>query len=251
MQDLKTGHLLGASPKAQFYGQIIGSLVGAVLSTAVYKMYVNVYEVPGPMFQAPTAFVWIFTARLVTGQGLPDMAWQASLIAGAVFVLVTVLRIVAASPIATRGQRGVSAPWRVFVPGGIAVAVGMFNVPSFTLARAIGGLIAWWWNRKHNARMTSSSAPDIDMDISNNETISNDDDDNNDPNTIADPNTNTSGGTSGEPATAPAMTSSQQQTKQADEVSSTVVVLASGLVLGEGIISILNLVLASAGVPHL
>ncbi|EHA18219.1 hypothetical protein ASPNIDRAFT_176338, partial [Aspergillus niger ATCC 1015] len=190
MQDLKTGHLLGASPKAQFYGQMIGSLVGAVLSTAVYKMYVSVYEVPGPMFQTPTAYVWIFTARLVTGQGLPPMAWQASLVAGIIFVAVTILRIVASSPIANGGRRDVTAPWKDFIPGGIAVAVGIFNVPSFTLARAIGGLIAWWWARGHS-------------------------------------------------------------NKEADSASSSVVVLASGLILGEGIISIVNLLLASGGVPHL
>lgn len=74
MQDLKTGHLMGASPKAQFYGQMIGSAAGAVVSAAVYKLYTSVYEVPGGIFQVPTAYVWIFTARLVTGQGLPDMA---------------------------------------------------------------------------------------------------------------------------------------------------------------------------------
>ncbi|KAK5019359.1 OPT superfamily [Cryomyces antarcticus] len=62
LQDLKTGHLLGAAPKAQFYGQLIGSAVGAVVSAAVYKLYTHVYEVPG-------GYVWIFTARLVTGQG--------------------------------------------------------------------------------------------------------------------------------------------------------------------------------------
>ena len=74
MQDLKTGHLMGAAPKAQFYGQMIGSAAGAVVSALVYKLYTSVYEVPGGMFQVPTAYVWIFTARLVTGQGLPDMA---------------------------------------------------------------------------------------------------------------------------------------------------------------------------------
>jgi OPT family oligopeptide transporter len=51
MQDLKAGHLLGASPKAQFYGQIIGSAVGAVISALVYKLYTNVYEIPGELFE--------------------------------------------------------------------------------------------------------------------------------------------------------------------------------------------------------
>ncbi|PYH79183.1 OPT superfamily oligopeptide transporter [Aspergillus uvarum CBS 121591] len=230
MQDLKTGHLLGASPKAQFYGQMIGSLIGAVLSTAVYKMYVSVYEVPGPMFQTPTAYVWIFTARLVTGQGLPPMAWQASLVAGVVFVAVTILRLVAASPIANAGHRGVSAPWRDWIPGGIAVAVGIFNVPSFTLARAIGGLIAWWWARRHAAAASSAStSPDADHPTAPD---------------AAD------GQTPRVPATHRPR-SAEQASKDADAASSTVVVLASGLILGEGIISIVNLLLASGKVPHL
>ncbi|KAI4201508.1 MAG: hypothetical protein LQ348_001645 [Seirophora lacunosa] len=93
MQDLKTGHLLGASPKAQFYGQMIGSAVGAIASAGVYKLYTSVYEVPGGMFQVPTGYVWIFTARLVTGKGLPHMAWQWALGAGCIFALLTVVRI--------------------------------------------------------------------------------------------------------------------------------------------------------------
>jgi OPT family oligopeptide transporter len=51
MQDLKTGHLVGAAPNAQFYGQIIGSAVGAILSAVVYELYVRVYTIPGDMFQ--------------------------------------------------------------------------------------------------------------------------------------------------------------------------------------------------------
>ncbi|GKZ30365.1 hypothetical protein AbraIFM66950_008866 [Aspergillus brasiliensis] len=234
MQDLKTGHLLGASPKAQFYGQMIGSLVGAVLSTAVYKMYVNVYEVPGPMFQTPTAYVWIFTARLVTGQGLPPMAWQASLVAGIIFVAITILRIVASSPIANGGRRDVSAPWKDFIPGGIAVAVGIFNVPSFTLARAIGGLIAWWWARRHSNKVAAGgpdpSTDDIQTNLSDSWTAE---------------------GRAGSSSGHHHQRQQQAAAKEADSSSSSVVVLASGLILGEGIISIVNLLLASGGVPHL
>lgn len=113
MQDLKTGHLLGASPKAQFYGQMIGSAVGAVVSAGVYKLYTSVYKVPGGMFQVPTGYVWIFTARLVTGKGLPQMAWQWALGAGCIFALLTALRI-----------KGQGKWWQAWVPGGIAVAVG-------------------------------------------------------------------------------------------------------------------------------
>ena len=86
LQDLKTGHLLGASPKAQFWGQIIGSAFGAVISACIYKLYTRVYEVPGGMFQVPTAYVWVFTARLVTGQGLPPMVGEWAAGAAAVFL---------------------------------------------------------------------------------------------------------------------------------------------------------------------
>jgi len=58
MQDLKTGHLLGASPKVQFYGQLIGSLWSAIISAGIYKLYTRVYEIPGPLFQIPTAQVF-------------------------------------------------------------------------------------------------------------------------------------------------------------------------------------------------
>ncbi len=39
MQDLKTGHLLGAAPSAQFWGQVIGATVGAVVSAFIYRLY--------------------------------------------------------------------------------------------------------------------------------------------------------------------------------------------------------------------
>ncbi len=116
MQDLKTGHLLGAAPKAQFYGQLIGSVVGAFVSAGVYKLYTNVYQIPGELFQVPTGFVWIFTARLVTGQGLPHMAWQWALGAGVLFAVGTGVRIWA-----------LGRWWHAWIPGGIAVAVGEFR----------------------------------------------------------------------------------------------------------------------------
>ncbi|EER42249.1 oligonucleotide transporter [Histoplasma capsulatum var. duboisii H88] len=240
MQDLKTGHLLGASPKAQFYGQLIGSLFGAVASAAVYKLYITVYDVPGPMFQVPTAYVWIFTARLVTGQGLPEMAWQTATIAGVVFAVITVVRIMGAK----HGKDGASAPWRPWIPGGIAVAVGMYNVPSFTLARAIGGVIVLWWGwverrqqeQPRSQRWWSSGNGAVD------------DDDGDDTNALP----------SGIQRSSAVKSNDGKQRvgkgigRDGDsDGGSTVVILASGLILGEGVVSIINLALASAGVPHL
>lgn len=73
----------------------------------------RVYDIPGEIFQVPTAYVWIFTARLVTGKGLPYMAREWSIGAGALFFCTTLVRAVS-----------VGNPWRAWIPGGIAVAVG-------------------------------------------------------------------------------------------------------------------------------
>ncbi|KAH7383273.1 OPT oligopeptide transporter protein-domain-containing protein [Pyrenochaeta sp. MPI-SDFR-AT-0127] len=181
LQDLKCGHLLGAAPNAQFYGQIIGSAVGAVLSAVVYKLYNNVYTIPGGLFEVPTGYVWVFTARLVTGTGLPPMVKEWASGAAIIFAVGTIVRVCGN----TRKQRGLSVWWVDFVPGGIAVAVGMYNTPSFTLARTIGGLISLWWRRWKGRSETP------------------------------------------------------------------IIVLASGLILGEGLFSIVNLLLASLNVPHL
>ncbi|KAI1127977.1 OPT oligopeptide transporter protein-domain-containing protein [Nemania abortiva] len=174
MQDLKTGHLLGAAPKAQFWGQIIGATVGAVVSAWIYRLYTAVYEVPGDLFQVPTAFVWIFTARLVTGKGLPYMAREFAAGAAVIFAVFTILR-----------AKAIGKKWHAYIPGGIAVAVGMYNVPSFTLARTIGGLMNWYWR----VRLGKDDTP--------------------------------------------------------------LIVLASGFILGEGFLSIVNLILQSSRVPHL
>ncbi|KAI7087372.1 oligopeptide transporter-like protein [Hortaea werneckii] len=182
LQDLKTGHLLGASPKAQFYGQLIGSGVGALVSASVYKLYTKVYSIPGGLFQVPTGYVWIFTARLVTGQGLPPRTPEYAGGAALIFALLTALRIYGNSIRNPDGSKG--AWWVPYVPGGIAVAVGMYNTPSFTLARTAGGVLAWYWIRWRGREETP------------------------------------------------------------------MIVLASGLILGEGLVSIVNLGLASAKVPH-
>lgn len=113
MQDLKTGHLLGASPKAQFWGQMIGATVGAVVSAFVYRLYTTAYDVPGELFEVPTAYVWISTARLVTGKGLPYMAREFAIGAAVLFAVLTALR-----------TKAVGKSWHAYIPGGIAVAVG-------------------------------------------------------------------------------------------------------------------------------
>ena len=71
MQDLKTGHLIRASPRAQFFGQLIGSCLSIVVTTTAYSLYQRAYPIPGPSFPAPTAYVWLGLARLLRTSRLP------------------------------------------------------------------------------------------------------------------------------------------------------------------------------------
>ncbi|KAI7897227.1 OPT oligopeptide transporter protein-domain-containing protein [Mucor mucedo] len=136
MQDLKTGHLLRASPKAQFYGQMIGSFASVFIATGAYLLYRSVYNIPGPEFPVPTAQVWLDMSRLVNGHELPSHVTEfvfAFAILFAVFVLIKELYP--------------KHSWTKFIPQGIAFAIGMYNPPAFTLARVIGGFVSHFWNK--------------------------------------------------------------------------------------------------------
>lgn len=136
MQDLKTGHLLGASPKAQFYGQMIGSFASVFIASGAYLLYRTVYSIPGPEFPVPTAQVWLDMSRLVNGHPLPPHVSEFVFGFAILFTVLVLLK-----------ELYPTKSWSKFIPQGIAFAIGMYNPPAFTLARVIGGLISYYWNK--------------------------------------------------------------------------------------------------------
>ncbi|KAJ2126137.1 OPT super [Coemansia sp. RSA 720] len=146
MQDLKTGHLLNASPRAQFAGQMIGSVFSVFVTAGAYLLYSRVYEIPGEQFPVPTAQVWLDMARLVNGHPLPA---HVTPVAIAFAVLFVVLPIVAALIGRSTDVHVKIGPWAVrrstvqrWWPSGIAFAMGIYNAPNFTLMRAVGAFVA-------------------------------------------------------------------------------------------------------------
>ncbi|OCF41916.1 oligopeptide transporter 8 [Kwoniella heveanensis CBS 569] len=182
MQDLKTGHLLRASPRSQFYGQMIGSLASVFVATAGYKFYTSTYVIPGPQFAVPSAGIWLNLARLLNNGHLPLHVVPFMISFGIVFGVIAALKAFKHNLPAS------SSPWLVrsinYLPSGIAFAVGFLNSPSFSIARLIGGYIAY---------RASKSSP-------------------------------------------------------TGETPLLAIVVASGFVLGEGVLSIVTLTMASAGV---
>ncbi|KAJ8503035.1 hypothetical protein ONZ45_g11223 [Pleurotus djamor] len=140
MQDLKTGHLCRASPRAQFLGQLVGSSVSILVTATAYLLYTRAYPIPGPSFPAPTAYVWLSLARLLRDGELPERSGVFMLASALVFGTVSALKTYA-----TRRQLSY-AKW---IPSGVAFAIGFLNTPSFSLARLVGGLIEYWYRKRH------------------------------------------------------------------------------------------------------
>lgn len=95
LHDLKTGAMIGASPKAQGIGQLFGVMAGATIGCAAYLVMI-----PNPAEQlmteewaAPAVVQWKAVAELFRDgiDHMPPMAVEAMMIAGAVGVLFSVL----------------------------------------------------------------------------------------------------------------------------------------------------------------
>lgn len=143
MQDLKTGHLLNASPRAQFIAQLIGAVWSIILSSVMYICYNKVYDLPNEQIRIPTAVVWIDCARLVSGKELPERALECSIVLGSIFGVLSLIKN-------CYSGNEISHRWTKYIPSGVAVGVGIYNVPSFTIARFIGGLTSHLWLKKRH-----------------------------------------------------------------------------------------------------
>ena len=79
-------------PTAQLFGQVIGSVFGAIVSSVTYRLYVSRFQIPGSFLQVPSAFLLVSTAKLVLGRGLPSGVSIFMLGFGMFFVAATILR---------------------------------------------------------------------------------------------------------------------------------------------------------------
>jgi len=134
MQDLKTGHLLNCSPRAQFYGQLIGSAFSSFFAVGAYYLYSSAYPIPGDLFQVPTARVWLATAQVVNGGQLaPNVLW---------FCIPAAIIAAALPIISYKFPR--YAEW---FPSGIAFAIAIYVTPNWTIPRVVGALVTYVWQK--------------------------------------------------------------------------------------------------------
>jgi len=113
------------------------------VTTTAYNIYTKVYEIPGPSFPAPTAYVWLNLARLLRDGNLPEKCSSFMAIFAIVFGLLSAVKVYC-----VQAQSGITK----YIPSGVAFAIGFLNTPSFTLARLIGGAIEAMWRARRQSK---------------------------------------------------------------------------------------------------
>ncbi len=141
MHDLKSGRLLGSSPRKQFIAQLIGIGSGVLFCVPAYLLVTSAYELGGTQMPAPAAQAWKAMAEILARgfEALPPHSTAA--------VLVAVI-FGASLPILRRFK-----PIASYVPSGLAFGIA-FIVPAFYSMIIFLGAMAlaiWRWRSASGA----------------------------------------------------------------------------------------------------
>ena len=144
LHDMKTGLLIGASPRQQTYGQFAGVIAGAVFGSLGYLILVgdaeNLQKLwDDPEWAMPAVVQWKAVAELFQGglENLPKGAIAAMIWGGLFGVVAAVL------------EKLLPKKWSLWVPSPTAVGIA-FVIPAFyAVSMALGGVIAWLLGRKY------------------------------------------------------------------------------------------------------
>ena len=137
MQDLKTGYLLGASPRAQFKAQLVGILAGVIFCVPIYKLFDTAYEIGGEELPAPAAHAWRAMAEVLSkgADALPQHA-ETAVICGLIFgALMPLLRRF--------------VPISRWIPSGLAFGIAFIVPAYYSVAMFLGALGYLLWRRNN------------------------------------------------------------------------------------------------------
>lgn len=134
-QDLKTGYLVGATPRVQQWCEVIGVLIPAFVFAPVMSLLHNRYGIgEGGELRAPQAELFANLTRAIFGDG--NLPTRMVVIGAAVGVA-----IIVADAIARGGKSGI----RLHI---MPVAVGLYLPLALSVPIFIGGMLRYWVDRK-------------------------------------------------------------------------------------------------------
>ncbi len=147
LSDIKPGYMLGAKPRQQAIGHLIGVIAGAAASTPLFYLLFlppnkdgvrSVSTLVSEQFAMPAALQWKGVADLIAKgfNNLPTSALISMGIAAFAAIVFEVLRI------KTKNRFPISA---------VSVGLGVVLPPESCFAMWIGALVFWWHARKKPA----------------------------------------------------------------------------------------------------
>lgn len=95
MQDLKTGWLVGATPRKQVYAQLMGVAIGSVFCAAIFWVLIQAAPIGSEQWPAPAAITWSGLAQMMAqgASALPGGAIQALLAGIAIGIAIPLLQL--------------------------------------------------------------------------------------------------------------------------------------------------------------
>jgi len=151
LSDIKPGYMLGAKPRQQAVGHVIGIFAGALVGVPLFFLLflpeVNGVRSPATIlsdqFAMPGAVQWKGVAELIMKglKGLPTSAIISMALAALAAIAIEVARI------KTKGRFPLSA---------VAIGLGVILPPESTFGMFIGALVFWIMKMRHPAPGTRS-----------------------------------------------------------------------------------------------
>jgi uncharacterized oligopeptide transporter (OPT) family protein len=150
MQDYKTGHMIGSTPRYLTYAQLIAVPVGAAAVAIIYPLLRDTYGLGGDnpgALQSPISQRFAGLARILAGgiHALPTGALAALLVGVAVGVLLTLLE---SNPGA-----------RKWTPSPTGIGIGMLVPGSAVFAMFVGGVLGELWRMARRREYEQKAIP--------------------------------------------------------------------------------------------
>ncbi|XP_027357676.1 probable metal-nicotianamine transporter YSL5 isoform X2 [Abrus precatorius] len=144
MQDFKTGYLTLASPRSMFVSQIIGTIMGCVISPCVFWIFYKAFPDLGTStseYPAPYAIVYRNMAMLGV-QGFDSLPKNCLLLCYIFFGAAIVINLIKDF----LGKKG------RFIPLPMAMAIPFYIGSYFAIDMCVGSLILYVWERINKAK---------------------------------------------------------------------------------------------------
>lgn len=141
MQDLKSGWLLGATPRRQVYAQLMGVLIGSFFCAGIFWVLIQGNPIGSEMWPAPAAITWSGLAQMMAqgADALPAGAMQA--------LFVGILIGIALPLLEAKAPEGL----RRWLPSAVGLGVAMVVPYQYCVSIFLGSMIYLGIKKKNPA----------------------------------------------------------------------------------------------------